>query len=275
MATLRQIRNDFFKTSVDFQTIDVFLRGELKLNNTELLLKFADDIPKQTENKLRTDFKKVESGHPVQYILGFSNFYGRHFLVDKRVLIPEVETAELIDHVKDAVLLPLDQDFSILDVGTGSGNLAITLALELKAKNVLAVDIDHDALAVAQKNSQRLSAMQVRFMKSDLLANVNGRFDLIVSNPPYVKTDETDIDDQVLNFEPHKALFAGQDGLDIYRRLIPQMTMHLKADGYAILEMDYRQGDAIKALIKANFPKAEATIFQDMAGLDRFIGWRN
>lgn len=112
-------------------------------------------------------------------------------------------------------------------------------------------------------------------MKSDLLANVNGRFDLIVSNPPYVKTDETDIDDQVLNFEPHKALFAGQDGLDIYRRLIPQMRMHLKADGYAILEMDYRQGDAIKALIKANFPKAEATIFQDMAGLDRFIGWRN
>lgn len=113
-------------------------------------------FPSRLKKKLRTDFKKVESGHPVQYILGFSNFYGRHFLVDKRVLIPEVETAELIDHVKDAVLLPLDQDFSILDVGTGSGNLAITLALELKAKNVLAVDIDHDALVVAQKKLAKI-----------------------------------------------------------------------------------------------------------------------
>nr|WP_257613555.1 peptide chain release factor N(5)-glutamine methyltransferase [Oenococcus oeni] len=228
MTTLRQIRNDFFKTSVDFETIDVFLRGELKINNTELLLRFSEQIPARTESKLRLDFDKVQAGEPVQYVLGFANFYGRDFSVGPQVLIPEVETAELIDHVKNAVLLPLEDDFSILDIGTGSGNLAITLALELKAKNVLAVDISQDALDLAKKNSQNLSATEVKFIRSDLLENVNGLFDLIVSNPPYVKTGEKEIDKQVVDFEPHQALYAGADGMDVFRKMIPETVKHLK-----------------------------------------------
>ncbi|MDN6967908.1 peptide chain release factor N(5)-glutamine methyltransferase [Oenococcus sp. UCMA 17063] len=275
MTTLRQIRNDFFKTSVDFETIDVFLRGELKINNTELLLRFSEQIPARTESKLRLDFDKVKAGKPVQYVLGFANFYGRDFSVGPQVLIPEVETAELIDHVKDAVLLPLEDDFSILDIGTGSGNLAITLALELKVKNILAVDISQDALDLAKKNSQDLSATQVKFIRSDLLKNVNGMFDLIVSNPPYVKIDEDEIDKQVVNFEPHQALYAGADGLDVFRKMIPETVSHLKPDGYAIFEMDYRQGEAIRSLIKKSFPKAQIEIFKDVSGLDRFIAWRN
>ncbi|AZZ60508.1 peptide chain release factor N(5)-glutamine methyltransferase [Oenococcus sp. UCMA 16435] len=275
MTTLRQIRNDFFKTSVDFETIDVFLRGELKINNTELLLRFSEQIPARTESKLRLDFDKVKAGKPVQYVLGFANFYGRNFSVGPQVLIPEVETAELIDHVKDAVLLPLEDDFSILDIGTGSGNLAITLALELKVKNILAVDISQDALDLAKKNSQDLSATQVKFIRSDLLKNVNGMFDLIVSNPPYVKIDEDEIDKQVVNFEPHQALYAGIDGLDVFRKMIPETVNHLKPDGYAIFEMDYRQGEAIRSLIKKSFPKAQIEIFKDVSGLDRFIAWRN
>ncbi|ABJ57433.1 peptide chain release factor N(5)-glutamine methyltransferase [Oenococcus oeni] len=275
MTTLRQIRNDFFKTSVDFETIDVFLRGELKINNTELLLRFSEQIPARTESKLRLDFDKVQAGEPVQYVLGFANFYGRDFSVGPQVLIPEVETAELIDHVKNAVLLPLEDDFSILDIGTGSGNLAITLALELKAKNVLAVDISQDALDLAKKNSQNLSATEVKFIRSDLLENVNGLFDLIVSNPPYVKTGEKEIDKQVVDFEPHQALYAGADGMDVFRKMIPETVKHLKPDGYAIFEMDYRQGDEIKSLIKKNFPKAQIEIFKDISGLDRFIAWRN
>ncbi|OIL99006.1 peptide chain release factor N(5)-glutamine methyltransferase [Oenococcus oeni] len=275
MTTLRQIRNDFFKTSVDFETIDVFLRGELKINNTELLLRFSEQIPARTESKLRLDFNKVQAGEPVQYVLGFANFYGRDFSVGPQVLIPEVETAELIDHVKNAVLLPLEDDFSILDIGTGSGNLAITLALELKAKNVLAVDISQDALDLAKKNSQNLSATEVKFIRSDLLENVNGLFDLIVSNPPYVKTGEKEIDKQVVDFEPHQALYAGADGMDVFRKMIPETVKHLKPDGYVIFEMDYRQGDEIKSLIKKNFPKAQIEIFKDISGLDRFIAWRN
>ncbi|WP_143787176.1 HemK family protein methyltransferase, partial [Oenococcus oeni] len=132
----------------------------------------------------------------------------------------------LIDHVKNAVLLPLEDDFSILDIGTGSGNLAITLALELKAKNVLAVDISQDALDLAKKNSQNLSATEVKFIRSDLLENVNGLFDLIVSNPPYVKTGEKEIDKQVVDFEPHQALYAGADGMDVFRKMIPETVKH-------------------------------------------------
>ncbi|EHN58263.1 peptide chain release factor N(5)-glutamine methyltransferase [Oenococcus kitaharae] len=275
MTTLRKIRNDFFKTSIDFETIDLFLRGELNLNNTELLLKFSDEIPDKTERQLRSDFQQVVLGKPVQYVLGFANFYGRHFKVDSRVLIPEVETAELIDHVKDAELLPLDPDFAILDVGTGSGNIAITLALELKAEKVLAVDISRKALNLARENAQNLSASNVKFVLSDLLDNVTGQFDLIVSNPPYISQGAGSVDKQVLDYEPHQALFAGEDGLDVYRRLIPEMVSHLKKDGYAIFEMDDAQGPAISKLIQASFPKAEPEIFQDMAGLNRFIAWRN
>lgn len=275
MTTLRKIRNDFFKTSIDFETIDLFLRGELKLSNTDLLLKFSDEIPNKTEEQLRSDFQQVVSGKPVQYVLGFANFYGRTFKVDSRVLVPEVETAELIDHVKDAVLLPLEKDFSILDVGTGSGNIAITLALELKAAKVLAVDISKKALGLAQENARRLSASSVQFVLSDLLDNVTGEFDLVVSNPPYIAQGANDVEASVLNYEPHQALFAGEDGLDIYRRLIPQMADHLKKDGYAIFEMDNQQGAAITKLIKASFPQAQPEIFQDMAGLNRFIAWRN
>ncbi|MFT8526444.1 MAG: peptide chain release factor N(5)-glutamine methyltransferase [Oenococcus sp.] len=275
MTTLRKIRNDFFKTSIDFETIDLFLRGELNLNNTELLLKFSDEIPDDKEQQLRSDFQPVVSGKPGQYVFGFANFFGRHFKVDSRVLIQEVETAELIDHVKDAVLLPLEKDFSILDVGTGSGNIAITLALELKAEKVLAVDISRKALNLARENAQNLSASNVKFVLSDLLDNVTGQFDLIVSNPPYISQGADSVDKQVLDYEPHQALFAGEDGLTIYRRLIPEMVSHLKKDGYAIFEMDDAQGPAISKLIQASFPKAQPEVFQDMAGLNRFIAWRN
>ncbi|WP_439425230.1 peptide chain release factor N(5)-glutamine methyltransferase [Oenococcus alcoholitolerans] len=275
MSTIRQLRNEFFKGPIDPQIIDTFLRGKLNFNNTQLLLNFQSELSSDQEDDLVRDFKRVEAGEPVQYVLGFAEFYGRFFYVDRNVLIPEVETNDLIDHVKDAVLVPLSDDFSILDVGTGSGNIAISLALELDCKKVLATDISDKALKVAKSNAKKLQADQVSFLHSDLLDDINGKFDLIVSNPPYVRNDSSDLEKSVAEYEPDLALYGGSDGLDIYRRLIPQIAEHLKNDGYAILEMDYRQGKDISKLVKNVFPSSEIQIFKDADGLDRFIAWRN
>lgn len=275
MSTIRQLRNEFFKGPIDPQIIDTFLRGKLNFNNTQLLLNFQSELSSDQEDDLVRDFKRVEAGEPVQYVLGFAEFYGRFFYVDRNVLIPEVETNDLIDHVKDAVLVPLSDDFSILDVGTGSGNIAISLALELDCKKVLATDISDKALKVAKLNAKKLQADQVSFLRSDLLDDINGKFDLIVSNPPYVRNDSSDLEKSVAEYEPDLALYGGSDGLDIYHRLIPQIAEHLKNDGYAILEMDYRQGKDISKLVKNVFPGSEIQIFKDADGLDRFIAWRN
>ncbi|HEX6772681.1 MAG TPA: peptide chain release factor N(5)-glutamine methyltransferase [Acidobacteriaceae bacterium] len=184
---------------------------------------------------------------PVQHIIGKQEFYGREFIVNRLVLIPRPETEHLVETV-----LGIDPARDrILDVGTGSGILAITLALELPSATVTATDISTAALTVAQKNAEQLGAAErIRFMASDLFAALGEeRFDCIVSNPPYVAKGEA-LEPQVRDFEPATALFAGDDGLAIYRRLIPEAADHLEAGGHLLLEIGEGQREAVEFLLK-------------------------
>ncbi len=174
---------------------------------------------------------------PIQHLRGSQEFFGREFLVTPDVLIPRPETEHLVEEV-----LRLYPDRSIplrmADVGTGSGILAATLALEYPRSSVLALDISGPALAMAHTNAMRLGARNVRFAYSDLLAAAGSEsFDLIVSNPPYIPLrDAADLHPQVRDHEPHLALFGGDDGLDIFRRLVPQATQHLRLQGWLLME---------------------------------------
>ena len=185
---------------------------------------------------------------PMQYILGAQEFFGLLFEVSPAVLIPRPET----EHLVEAVLKHVGREAGtrILDVGTGSGAIAVALAHSLPGSHVTAVDISPAALEVARRNAERHGVLErMMFVESDLLAVVDGvDFDLVVSNPPYVADGDV-LEPQVFQFEPHSALYAGPTGLEVYERLIPQACKVLKPDGWLILEIGFGQQAPVHALL--------------------------
>jgi len=198
-------------------------------------------------------------GIPTQYITGKQEFYGRQFRVTPDVLIPRPET----EHLIEAALACHAQD--ILDVGTGSGAIAITLALETNAR-ITATDISPAALRVAEANAARLNA-EVRFLECDLVPE--GSFDLVVSNPPYVAlTDKPTLQREVRDHEPELALYGGDDGLGIYRRFIPAAARVLKPGGSLVMEIGSTQAEAVGAMLSL---WSSVQILNDLAGLPRVV----
>ncbi len=209
---------------------------------------------------------------PIQHLRGSQEFFGRDFLVTPDVLIPRPETEHLIEEVFR--LHPeRSTPLRIADVGTGSGILAVTLALEYPRSSILALDISPEALAVAHRNAIALNARNVRFATSDLLAGAeNEIFDLIVSNPPYIPlTEAAALHPQVRDHEPHLALFGGEDGHGIYRALIPQAKAQLASGGWLVLETAGRFS-TLDALLQGWSEPRYAT---DLQGIDRIATARN
>lgn len=187
---------------------------------------------------------------PVQYILGEQEFYGLTLRVTPDVLIPRPETEHLVEATLSRV--PHDSALKIADVGTGSGAIAIAIAHSLPLASLTALELSPPALEVARQNAERHGvASRIRFLQSDLLAAVHGEaFDAIVSNPPYIAEDEV-LEEQVRGYEPPNALFAGPDGLDIYRRLIPQARQALLPGGWLLMEIGHNQREAVAGLLAA------------------------
>jgi release factor glutamine methyltransferase len=211
------------------------------------------------------------AGEPIQYILGRTEFYGLPFRVTRDVLIPRPETEDLVEKV-----LELAAHFErprILDVGTGSGAIAVALAHKLPAARITATDLSASALDVARGNAQRNDvAERIRFVKGDLLTPVTGeQFEIVVSNPPYVaESDRSGLAVEVREYEPAVALFAGANGLDIYRRLIPDARATIVPGGFLALEIGFEQGAAVAELLKnSGFENIEFTT--DLQGLDRVV----
>lgn len=214
------------------------------------------------------------AGEPIAYLLGMREFYGRAFEVDSAVLIPRPETELLVDLA--LARIALDANAHVLDIGTGSGCIAISIALERPRAAVTAVDVSAAALAVAARNAGRLNAHNVRFVLGDGYGPVaDVRFDVIVSNPPYVAQDDAHLARGDLRFEPRLALVGGSDGLSVLRMLIEAGGAHLHAGGWLFLEHGYDQADAVRAsLAAAGFD--ELFMCADLAGQPRISGgcWR-
>ncbi len=200
-------------------------------------------------------------GKPLQYILGAQEFYGREFSVTPAVLIPRPETEHLVE-----AALPYARG-RVLDIGTGSGILAVTVALESSAR-VFATDLSPSALVVARQNARNLGA-SVAFVACDLASALKGPFDLIVSNPPYVPLkDRESLQTEVRDWEPELALFGGEEGLDIYRRLIPQAREKLCEGGWLALEIGQGQDEAVRAMLEG---WQQVSVLPDLAGIPRVI----
>jgi release factor glutamine methyltransferase len=228
---------------------EFLLRHIVGLSQAELLADPGRELTGRQAQHYHAAVARRALHEPVQHIVGRQEFYGRSFVVNRLVLIPRPET----EHLVEATLALPSPPGRILDVGTGSGALAVTLALELPAAAVCATDISAPALAVAAKNAEELGAAErIRFLHSNLFDALAGeRFDCIVSNPPYVAAGET-LEAQVREYEPASALYAGPDGLAVYRRLIPGAAAHLEPGGHLLLEIGQGQQEAVGRLLAAS-----------------------
>lgn len=242
-----------------------------------VLLAYTDkDVSAEDAEDFRNLLKKRQADVPLQYLLGHANFYGRDFAVDEAVLIPRFDTEVLVEQ---AINLAQDlPEARIADICTGSGAIAVTISLELPQAKVWASDLSPRALAVAKRNNDDLQG-QVTFLEGDLLEpflarNLEGYFDIIVSNPPYITSEEmAELAAEVLQ-EPHMALWGGEDGLDFYRKLANEAQKLLKPQGKLLLEVGYRQAESVKKLLLAN--NWQKVIFhQDFQGINRVVeAWR-
>lgn len=230
------------------------------MENIDYLKKYLD------ESKLEEGIKRLNNGEPVQYIVGNVDFYGNNFIVNKNVLIPRFETEELVEKTIKYVKEYFNKKIDIVDLGTGSGCIAITLKKELDC-NIDAVDISDKALEVAKENAKN-NNVDINFIEGDMLKPLNKKYDLIISNPPYIAYDE-EIMDIVKNNEPHIALYAKDNGLYYYKEIIKNADKFLKEKAILAFEIGYSQGNELKEYAKKYFKNVE--IEKDLSGKDRFL----
>lgn len=248
---------------------ELLLMHLLKKDRAWLIGHSTDDIGFDLGDLYYELLQRRYRGEPIQYIFGEAEFYRLPFRVTPDVLIPRPETEHVVEKV-----LELATGFAsprVVDVGTGSGAIAATLAHELPDSVVTATDVSAAALCVARENAQRNGmAERIRFLGGDLLEPVTGeQFDIVVSNPPYVSVaDRESLAVEVRDYEPEQALFAGVDGLNLYRRLIPQAYAAIAPGGYLVLEIGHGQEPPVGALLsEAGFEKIEFT--SDLQGIPR------
>lgn len=211
---------------------------------------------------------RLDSGEPVQYIVGNVDFYGYNFLVNKNVLIPRFETEQLVEKTINYINKIFNKKVDIADIGTGSGCIAITLKKELNC-NVTAVDISNNALSVARSNANKNDCL-IEFLEGDMLKPLHKKYDCLISNPPYIRYDE-EIMDIVKNNEPHIALYADNDGLYYYEEILKNANKYLNNKYLIAFEIGQEQGEDIKKLANLYLYHPIIKIEKDLQGLDRFI----
>ena len=222
------------------------------------------------DKDIDTAIKELESGIPVQYIVGNVDFYGNIFKVTKDTLIPRFETELLVEkYINYINKCYKDKRVDILDIGTGSGCIAITLNKLLDNSRVTAVDISKNALDVARENN-KINNTDVNFIESDVFSNIDDKYDVIISNPPYISYDE-EIMDIVYNNEPHSALFAIDNGLYFYDKILSECKEYLNDKFLIAFEIGYKQGNAIINIINKYFDNVNISLEKDYNGRDRFI----
>lgn len=230
----------------------------------------SEQMSKENEEKYFSLIEKhIKEDVPLSHLVGFEYFYDRKFKVTKDVLSPRMETEELIYKVIEYVKANNKNNLKILDLCTGSGIIAITLKKELDqiSIDVVASDISEEAIEVAKENAQYHDT-DVRFIQSDIFNNIDDKFDIIVSNPPYIdRKDEVTMKENVLNYDPHLALFAEEEGMYFYRKIIEQAKDYLKENGVMFFEIGYDQKDKIIKLSKKNGYLAQ--VYKDINNRDR------
>ena len=238
----------------------------LETQISELSIMTNEKVPEKIISKLEKLILRRIDREPVSKILGAREFWGRSFFINENVLDPRGDTETLIDFVIEKPVT------SVLELGTGSGAIAVTLACEWKEVHVTALDISEDALSLAKINAEKFNVQnKIDFLKSDWFEAVKGSFDLIISNPPYIGLIEKDeISTEVIKYDPEIALFAGHDGLDAYKKIIPNLAKFLNPDGFVVLEIGASQSNQVKNMMNV-VGLINTQIVKDLSGNDRLV----
>lgn len=274
------MNNSFFKaqqwafsfiegSNADCSGVELLLKEQMGWNDTELLMHLRDEMPQEELEKFQRNVEKYVNGYPAQYIIGKADFYGSKFKVNENTLIPRMETEELVDWILNEN--KVNDSLRVVDIGTGTGAIGLSLKKAVPEWKITLSDISTEALKVAAENAQTLDE-EVYLTQSDLFENLNGKFDIIVSNPPYIAEDEKGLMDQsVLEYEPSLALFADNQGLKIYQRLAKECAPYLADDALMYLEIGFKQGKAVKEIFQKEFPDAKITVKKDISNHDRMV----
>ncbi len=258
------------KSKIHSDHAKMLLADLLNINSLELLNYLDKQVSQEIEEEYKKKVDLVKVKNPIQYVIGNVNFYGNIYEVNKNVLIPRFETEELVENTLYYINNYFNPyDLSIIDLGTGSGCIGITLKKKLPSSDVTLVDISPKALEVARKNATNLDA-NVNIIENDMLNGLEDKYNIIISNPPYIKTNE-EIEDIVKENEPHLALYGGIDGLDYYKQILESAKERVK-DYYLIA---FEIGDTLKNdvinIARLNFPNANIVAKKDLQGRDRMI----
>ena len=254
---------------------EIVLCHVLKTNRTGLMMNMREELTEEQEQTFTNFIHKHVKGIPVQYLIGYEMFYGRPFFVNEEVLIPRPETEELVLGVLTRIRRKFgDKHIHVADIGTGSGAISITLALENPHLHVYTVDIATESIEVARKNAAELEA-NVTFYHGDLLSpfqETKQKLDVVVSNPPYIpEEDWRGLSSVVKEHEPKRALVGGEDGLDFYRRFMEELPKVLQEESIVAFEVGVGQGEDVRALLKETFPHAHVEVVFDINGKDRMV----
>ncbi len=251
---------------------EVIIRKVLGLDRNNFFATLDNPVPIRKTSQIKKNLQQRISGTPLSYITKNREFFGIDFFVNENVLIPRQESELLVEKVISYCKKQKETKLTIVDVGTGSGALAISIAKNLKNTNVIATDISNKALQIAKKNAKNIDVSRnISFLHSNLLENLKTPVNMIVANLPYLTSKEMNTLSLEVKKEPTIALFGGEDGTDLIVKLIRQAPKHLKKNGNLILEISPSQKNIIFSLMKKSFPKSKPKIHQDYAKIERAI----
>nr|WP_311492351.1 peptide chain release factor N(5)-glutamine methyltransferase [uncultured Anaerococcus sp.] len=256
--------SDFLK--IDYDTSLIALTYILGKSKSYVLMNQNLDLNSEQNQRLNDIINKRKDSYPLQYAIGEWEFYNIKLKVDERALIPRFETEIIVDYL---IKSPITKE-KILDIGTGTGAIALALAKNIKNTLVIGSDIEDKALSLACENKVLTGIKNVDFIKSDLFADISGTYDLIVSNPPYIDKKDYESLDKELYYEPKSALYGGEDGLDFYRKIISEASKYLNNQGHLVFEIGYNQKEILNNLLsKQGFVNIQN--IKDFNDFDRFI----
>ena len=269
---LAQMFKDFEEKLIaqgeEAESLSFVYRSLKNLSFTDFVFALQQEVTEEEKEFVEEIYTKLANHIPAQYIIGHAEFFGMQLKVDERVLIPRPETEELVELI---LAENLKDNLKVLDIGTGSGAIALALAKNRPDWSVTAADISQDALDLSLENAKAQN-LNLSFIKSDCFSEISAKYDIIVSNPPYIsRADEVEVGLNVLHSEPHLALFADEDGLAIYRRIAEDSKDYLNDGGKIYLEIGYKQGQSVPALFMENLPEKRVRTLKDQFGQDRMV----
>ena len=248
------------------------LLSELVDKNPLELLTCLDEVVEDDIAELyKKEVEALRIGKPLQYVIGNVNFYGNKFYINESVLIPRFETEELVENTIKYLKKYFNEPIDLIDLGTGSGVIGLTIENKISTNIVDLVDISKEALEVTNKNCGLLNS-KANLIQSDMFENIpkDRKYDLVISNPPYIKEDEV-IEEIVKNNEPHLALYAKDNGLEFYKKILYNVKGHLKDKSMIAFEIGYEQKEDIVNLIKEVLPESSIITKKDLSDKDRMI----